>query len=308
MSILVTGSIALDTVTTPFGNITEGLGGSATHFAVSASYYTDVHVIAVVGDDFPEDHLQFLKSKGVDIEGIEKVKGKTFRWTGKYDYNLNNAQTLNTELNVFETFSPKIPEGYQNIDYLFLANIDPDLQRTVIEKVGASLAAPRVVACDTMNFWIEGKREALVKTIGLVDMLTINEGEARLLANEPNLVKAAKIIHAMGPKTIVIKQGEYGALLLHEDHIFSAPALPLETIKDPTGAGDSFAGGFMGFLSKSGDLSIHGLKQAVILGSVMASFNVEEFSCDRLRTLTQDDIRRRYREFKKLSHFDEIEF
>ena len=260
MSILVIGSVALDTVTTPFGAITEGLGGSATHFAVSASYYTDIHVVAVVGADFPGEHLRFLQSRKIDIEGIEKVPGKTFRWAGKYDYDLNNAQTLKTELNVFEKFMPKVPEACRDSEYVFLANIDPDLQRQVIEQV----KKPKLVACDTMNFWIQGKRDSLVRTISKVDILTINEGEARLLAGESNLVRAARKIHAMGPKTIVIKQGEYGALLLH-----------------------------------------HG--QAVIVGSAMASFNVEAFSCDRFRNLSMDEIRERYRLFKHLSHFDEIE-
>lgn len=300
MSILVIGSVALDTVTTPFGTLKEGLGGSATHFSVSASYFSDVHLVAVVGEDFPSEHISFLKSKNIDVDGIERVKGKTFRWTGKYDYDLNNAQTLKTELNVLETFQPKIPESLKNIETVFLANIDPCLQLLVLEQ----MKKPKIVALDTMNFWIQGKREALLKILKKVDILTINEGEARLLADEPNLLRAAKKIQQMGPKKLVVKRGEYGALLLNGYECFCAPGLPLEDIKDPTGAGDSFAGGFMGYLDKNGSGSNASFKQAVIFGSVMASFNVEAFSCDRLRNLGQDEIRQRYDEFKKLSHFE----
>lgn len=302
MGILVTGTVALDTVSTPFGTMTEGLGGSATHFSVSASHFTDVHLVAVVGEDFPKEHIHFLKSRHIDIEGLERIPGKTFRWTGKYDYDLNTAHTLKTELNVLEQFQPKLPEAYKGIEYVFLANIDPTLQRQVISQV----RAPKLIACDTMNFWITGQRESLLQTLKQVDVITINESEARLLADEPNLIRAAGKIRAMGPKTVVIKQGEYGALLLYEDHFFSAPGLPLETVVDPTGAGDSFAGGFMGYLAKSGNLTLEGFKQAVILGSVMASFNVEKFSCSRLCEITNADIKERYQQFKRLSHFDEV--
>lgn len=302
MSILVTGSVALDTVTTPFGTLKEGLGGSATHFSVSASYFTDVHLVAVVGDDFPNEHVDFLRSKKIDLEGLERVKGKTFRWAGKYDYDLNNAQTLQTDLNVFETFKPRVPENFKNIKNLFLANLDPELQLQVIEQV----KNPQIIACDTMNFWIQGKREALIKTLKKVHLLTINEGEARLLAQDENLVRAARKIRAMGPKTIVIKRGEYGALLFNGDECFSAPGLPLEEIKDPTGAGDSFAGGFMGHLAATNDFSFSSMKKAVIFGSVMASFNVEAFSCDRLRNLKQEEIKKRFSAFKELAHFDSI--
>ncbi len=301
MGILVIGTVALDTVDTPFGSINEGLGGSATHFSMSASYYTDVHMVAVVGADFPPEHLKLLQSRDIDISGIEKTGGKTFRWAGKYDYDLNNAQTLKTELNVLESFVPKVPETLKTIDYLFLANVDPVLQLQVINQVKET----KLIACDTMNFWIQGKRDDLMATLKKVDLLTINEGEARLLSGESNLKKSAKKIQSMGPKTLVIKQGEYGALLFHEDQIFSAPGLPLEDVKDPTGAGDSFAGGFMGHLAKHKDFSFETLKQAVIFGSVMASYNVEAFSCDRLKTLTWDDIKNRYKTFKALSHFDE---
>lgn len=300
MTILALGTVALDTVTTPFGSITEGLGGSATHFAVSASHFTNVSLSAVIGEDFPEHHLEFLKKKGIGLSGLQKISGKTFRWTGKYEYDLNNAQTLKTELNVLEKFKPEIPKPLRDVDFLFLANIDPDLQLKVVEQV----KKPKLIACDTMNFWIEGKIDALIKILGKVDLLTINEGEARSLAGESNLVKAARKIRKMGPKTLVIKQGEYGALLFYENEFFSAPGFPIEDIKDPTGAGDSFAGGLMGHLAKTEDFTLRGFKQAVIFGSVMASFNVEAFSCERLKNLKQEDIRDRYCLFKKLTHFE----
>lgn len=302
MGILVTGTVALDTVTTPFGEIKNGLGGSAVHFSMSASHFTDVHLLAVVGKDFPDEHIQRLKKRNVDIEGLERAKGKTFRWTGKYDYDLSNPQTLNTELNVLESFTPKVPASYANSETLFLANIDPALQMQVIDKAGK----PQLIACDTMNFWIEGHREALLKTIRKAHLLTINEGEARLLADDPNLIRAAKKIRNMGPKTLVIKQGEYGALLFHDNYIFSAPGLPLEDIKDPTGAGDSFAGGMIGLLDRTNDLTLDNLKQGVILGSVMASFNVGAFSCQNLEDLDNAKIRQRYDEFKHLSQFETI--
>lgn len=303
MSILVIGSVALDTVSTPFGKIEDGLGGSATHFSVSASYFTDVNLVAVVGDDFPQKHLNFLKSKKINIDGIEIAKGRSFRWEGQYDYDLNNAQTLKTELNVFEAFSPKVPPQFKKPNILFLANVDPTLQYKVIDQV----EKPALIALDTMNFWIQGKKDELKKVLSRIDFLTINEGEARLLTGQSSLKKAAIEISKMGPQIIVIKQGEYGALLFHNNQVFSAPGLPLEDIKDPTGAGDSFAGGMMGYLDRTKNFSFEGFKQAVIYGSVMASYNVEAFSCDRLRTLTMDEIRRRYSDFKKLAHFDEVQ-
>ncbi|EKD41646.1 MAG: hypothetical protein ACD_73C00604G0002 [uncultured bacterium] len=300
MGILVIGSMALDTVETPFGKLEEGLGGSATHFSVSASYYTPVSIVAIVGDDFPQKHISFLQQRNIDVSGIQRVPGKTFRWAGKYDYDLNNAQTLKTELNVFEAFKPEVSVAQAKPDFLFLANIDPVLQKNVIGQV----KRPKLIALDTMNFWIQGKRDALVEVMKEIDLITINEGEARLLTKQSNLLKAARQIREMGPKTIVIKQGEYGALLFHEHHIFSAPGLPLEDVKDPTGAGDSFAGGFMGYLAKVGEVNIDTLKQAVIYGSVMASYNVEAFSCERLKNLTEEDIRNRYKAFRSLSQFE----
>ncbi|HEV8539922.1 MAG TPA: PfkB family carbohydrate kinase, partial [Nitrospiraceae bacterium] len=243
--LLVVGSVALDTVRTPFGEATEVLGGSATYFATSASYFTSVDLIAVVGEDFPEQHLTFLKSRGIDLRGLERRPGATFRWKGEYSHHLNEAHTLDTRLNVFESFRPKIPEAYGSPDMLFLGNIDPELQLDVLERV----KRPVLVACDTMNFWIDRKREALHRVLQKVDVLVINDGEARALGRNPNLVQVAREILACGPKHLIIKRGEYGVLLFGPKQAFGAPAFPLEQVKDPTGAGDSFAGGFMGYLA-----------------------------------------------------------
>jgi sugar/nucleoside kinase (ribokinase family) len=303
MSITVVGTVALDTIETPFGKITEGLGGSATHFSAAASFYTDINLVAVVGDDFPREHIEFLKSRKVDLQGLETVKGgKSFRWEGKYDYDLNNAQTLATHLNVIEKFQPKVPASYKNPHILFLANIDPDLQRLAIEQAGQ----PQLIALDTMNLWINIKKDSLLKTLRQVHFVTINESEARLLTETPNLVKAARLIQSWGPQIIVIKRGEYGALLFYHDQIFSAPALPLEEVFDPTGAGDSFAGGTMGYLDRAGCFDFESVKTAMICGSVMASFNVEKFSCDRLKEIAWTDILRRFEVFKNLAHFDTV--
>lgn len=303
MSITVVGSVALDTIETPFGKITDGLGGSGTHFSVSAGFYTQVNLVGVVGDDFPKEHISMLKSRGIGLDGLQIAKGKTFRWVGKYDFDLNNAQTLETHLNVFETFMPELPPAYRNPSVLFLANIDPDLQRHVIEQAGK----PGFIALDTMNLWINIKKESLAKTIKLVNLVTINEGEARLFAGTPNLVKAAKDIQALGPKTVVIKQGEYGALLFHGDRVFRAPAMPLEQVFDPTGAGDSFAGGLIGYLDRKGHFDdFETLKTGVVCGSVMASFNVEKFSCDRLLEISVSDVQNRFNSFEGLSRFETI--
>ncbi len=306
MSMLVVGSVALDTVETPFGKFEEGLGGSATHFATSASFFIAPQLVAVVGEDFPETHLEFLQSRGVCLKGLQKKSGKTFRWKGRYDFDLNTAHTLDTQLNVFQNFFPELPTEYRKNEIVFLANIDPSLQEKVIDQC----EGVKWIALDTMNFWIHGKNEALKKTISRVNMVVINEAEARDLAQEPNLVKAARKIQSWGPSTLVIKRGEYGALLFYKDQIFSAPGLPLEEIKDPTGAGDSFAGGLMGYLTKNWDTQENRnaptfalLKKACIYGSVMASFNVEAFSLDRLRSLTQEEIEKRFEEFTHLAHF-----
>lgn len=300
--LLVVGSMAFDSVRTPFGEASDVLGGSATYFATAASFFTSVDLIAVVGEDFPEQHVEVLRSRGIDLDGLERRKGKTFRWKGEYSYQLNEAQTLETHLNVLETFRPHIPEHYRKPQMLFLGNIDPELQLDVLEKV----ERPMIVACDTMNFWIEGKREALWRTLEKVDILVINDGEARALGEDSNLVQVAKRILARGPKQLIIKRGEYGVLMFNENRTFGAPALPLERVKDPTGAGDTFAGGFMGHLASTGDYSDEGLRRAIIFGSVMASFNVEEFSLDRLRHLDTKEIEDRYREFRRLTHFDDL--
>ena len=302
MSILVVGSVAFDSVETPFGKADNVLGGSATYFSTAASYFSEVKLVAVVGEDFPDEHIDFLKSKGVDVDGLQKMQGKTFRWEGRYDYDLNEAHTLATHLNVFEKFQPEVPEAYRKSSYVFLANIDPDIQWNVLEQV----EKPKFVACDTMNFWIEGKPEALKRLLSKVDLFVLNEGEAREFAEEPNLIKASKKILSYGPKTVIIKRGEYGALMFNGGAIFSAPAYPLESIFDPTGAGDSFAGGLMGYLANTDDTSESNIRQAIIFGSVMASFNVEDFSLNRLKTLTLKEIQERYRQFKQLTHFEDI--
>lgn len=302
MSILVVGSLALDSIETPFGKVEEALGGSAVYFSLAARFFTGVSLVGVVGTDFPQEHLSFLRAQGIDLGGLHQQEGKTFRWEGRYGYNLNDAETLETQLNVFESFQPEIPPPYRNADYVFLANIDPELQFRVLTQV----QRPKVVACDTMNFWIENKLEALKKTISTVDILIINEAEARELAQEPNLVRACRAILTMGPKTLIIKQGTYGALMFNGTSTFFAPAYPLEVTFDPTGAGDTFAGGFMGYLARSGDLDETTLRRAVICGSVMASFCVEKFSVDRLRSLSLCDVECRCREFRMLTVFDDI--
>jgi sugar/nucleoside kinase (ribokinase family) len=302
MGILVVGSVALDTVKTPFGQVEEALGGSATYFSVAASYFTDVSVVAVVGEDFPDRHVSFLKTRRIDLAGLKKAPGKTFRWSGHYDYDLNTANTLKTELNVFEKFNPELPESYRDAEIVFLANIDPVLQRSVLGQT----RGPKLVAADTMNYWIESRKPELLETLKLVDILTINEAEARELAGEPNLVKAARKILAMGPKTLIVKRGEYGVLMFNAGSVFSAPAYPLESVFDPTGAGDTFAGGFMGFMANVRDWSDPGLRKALVMGSVMASFTVEDFSLGGIKGLAYEEIERRYREFKRLSHFEDL--
>jgi sugar/nucleoside kinase (ribokinase family) len=300
--LLVVGSVALDTVKTPFGEVSEVLGGSATFFSTAASYFTSVDLIAVVGEDFPPQHLDFLKSRGIDVTGLEQRPGATFRWKGEYTHQLNEARTLDTKLNVFETFRPQIPDAYRSPELLFLGNIDPELQLDVLQK----LSRPPLVACDTMNFWINGKRDALWRVLEQVDILIINDGEARALGEDSNLVKVAKKVLARGPKHLIIKRGEYGVLMFNENQVFGAPAFPLEDVRDPTGAGDTFAGGFLGYLTATGDRSLEAFKQAIIFGSVMASFTVEAFSLDRLRILDYKEVQERFRAFKRLTHFEDI--
>ncbi len=300
MSILVVGSAALDTVETPFGTVEDALGGSAIYFSAAASYFAPVNLVAVVGDDFPKEKIEFLKKKNVDFSGLEVADGKTFRWGGKYGFDLNDRDTLFTHLNVFEKFEPKIPNSYKNSEYIFLANIGPDLQMDVLKQI----QSPKLVALDTMNYWIGGDLPALRETLKHVDVLIVNDSEVRQLAYEANLVKSSKIVQEMGPKTLIIKKGEHGALLITPDSFFWAPAYPLEFIYDPTGAGDTFAGGFMGYMAKSDDISIDNLKRAVVFGSTMASFCVEKFSLERLENLTEEEIRKRFYEFWQMTNFD----
>ncbi len=302
MSILVVGSVAFDSVKTPFGEADEVLGGSGTYFSTSASYFTGVKLVAVVGTDFPDEHIEKLESHDIDLEGLTKVEGKTFRWKGRYDFDLNQAHTLDTQLNVFSDFDPVLPDSYKKSPFVFLANIDPELQHKVLDQV----EKPTLVACDTMNFWIEGKPDALRALLKRVDICVINEGEAREFAGEASLVKAANKILAEGPRCLIVKRGEYGALMFNGDSVFSAPAFPLEDIFDPTGAGDSFAGGLMGYLANTGDVSDANIRKAIIFGTVMASFNVEAFSLDRLGDLTLEVIRDRYAEVKRLTHFEDL--
>jgi len=302
LSLLVVGTVALDSVKTPFGNVDNALGGSATYFSTSASYFTDVRLVAVIGEDFPKEHIKFLKSKNIDTRGLEVQTGETFRWQGEYGYDLNEARTLATHLNVLATFKPAITPDFKSSDVVFLANVDPEIQLDVLRQVNR----PKLVACDTMNYWIASKPDALKRTLKEVDVLTINEAEIRQLAGEASLVKAARTVQAMGPKTVVVKQGSYGALMFNGHSLFSAPAYPLETVFDPTGAGDTFAGGFMGYLTSTMNFSEDSMRKAVIFGSVMASLNVEAFSLDRLRSLDYREIEGRYREFKQLTHFEDI--
>ena len=302
MGLLVVGSLGLDTVSTPFDKVEDALGGSATYISLSASYFGGpVELVGVVGNDFPKKYINTLFEHNVDLEGLQIVEGKTFRWSGKYHYDLNVRDTLLTELNVFEKFDPVIPDKFRKSKYICLGNIDPELQSKVLDQ----MEDPQFIVCDTMNFWIEGKKDELLKLLPRVDVLIINDSEARLLAHEPNLIRAARKIRELGPEILIIKKGEHGALLFTEDIIFSAPAYPMETIFDPTGAGDSFAGGFTGYLYKTRDLSSESLKRAVIYGSTMASFCVEKFSINGLEELSYLQIQDRYREFLTLSRFDE---
>jgi sugar/nucleoside kinase (ribokinase family) len=300
MSVLVVGSVALDTVETPFGKVDDALGGSATYFSAAASYFSDVNVVAVVGEDFPIDEIEFLKQRYVNFDGLVTKPGKTFRWGGKYDFDLNQRETLFTHLNVFEKFDPVLPDHYKNTPYLFLANIQPDLQLKVLQKMNR----PKLVVMDTMNFWIEGTPDSLNEILKQIDILIVNDSEVRQLADTPNLFIGAKKIRQMGPKIIVIKKGEHGALLVEDGNYFWAPAFPLEELLDPTGAGDTFAGGFVGYLAKVDDYSNKSLRKAIIYGSTLASFCVEKFSLERLKNLSQKEIEHRYREFVNMTKFD----
>ncbi len=299
MAILVVGSVAYDTVETPFGRAERVLGGSASFFAVAASFFSPVSLVGVVGQDFGDEQLAAFRGRPIDLEGLEHMEGKTFHWQGRYSHDLNSRDTVCTDLNVFEFFQPKIPARYRDCDVVFLGNIDPVLQREVLDQV----REPRIVACDTMNFWIHGKPEELRRTLQKVQILLVNDQEARELSGEWNLVKAAAAIRAMGPRTLVVKKGEHGVLMFGDGGFFAAPALPLEVVFDPTGAGDTFAGGFVGYLASTGREDDAALRRAVVMGSTMASFCVEAFSLDRLLTLTRPEIDARYRAFEKLTSF-----
>ena len=303
MSILVVGSVAFDSITTPFGEVDDVLGGSASYFSTSASFFTDVQLVAVIGEDFPAQHIDFLNSRNIDLSGLQTSPGKTFRWKGRYEYDLNEAHTLDTQLNVFESFKPQLPENFRDAEYVFLANIDPELQLEVLQQV----RNPKFIACDTMNFWIDGKREELIRTLGKVDILIINEAEVRQLAAEPNLIKAAQIVRGFGPRTLVVKRGEYGILMFSEGSTFAAPAYPLDEVFDPTGAGDTFAGGFVGYLAATRNLDDANMRKATVFGTVMASFTVEKFSLDRLKELDHRDISDRYRKIKLLTDFADLD-
>jgi len=302
MSILVVGSVAYDTVETPFGRAEQVLGGSASFFALAASFFTPVNLVAVVGDDFGDEQIKAFEGRSIDLAGLERTAGKTFHWQGKYSWDLNSRETIRTDLNVFEHFEPRIPAGYRSSEVVFLGNIDPVLQRDVLGQV----ERPRLVACDTMNFWIQGKPDELKQTLRQVDVLLINDAEARELSGEWNLVKAARSIRQMGPKTLVIKKGEHGVLMFTSAGSFAVPAFPLEEVFDPTGAGDTFAGGFLGYLATALEQGDVALRRAVVMGSALASFSVEAFSVDRLLKLTKRDIEERYRLFQQLTRFENL--
>ena len=301
MSILVVGSVALDSVETPFGKIEHALGGSATYFSIAASFfYHDIYLVGVVGTDFPKKHVDFLVSRGIDLDGLEQIEGgKTFRWGGSYVGDLNAAETHFTDLNVFSDFQPKLPESYKNSPYVFLANINPELQINVLKQ----MTNPKLVVCDTMNLWIDISRPMLLETLRKVDILILNDAEARQLTGENNLTRAGRKILTFGPTRVIIKKGEHGAISLTESTFFSAPAYPLTAVVDPTGAGDSFAGGFMGSLVTLNSLSEQDIRRSIINGTVIASFNVEDFSLDRQRTLTPKEIDERFHQLEEIVRF-----
>lgn len=302
MSLLVVGSVAFDTLETPYGHAARVLGGSATYFAVAAAYFTRVNLVGVVGDDFGDKEMAAFRGRNIDLAGLERQSGKTFHWHGKYSQDMNSRDTIRTDLNVFESFKPKIVDAYRKSDYVFLGNIHPVLQSDVLDQV----EKPRLSGADTMNLWIGAASKELAAMLKRVDLLLINDSEARDLTKETNLVKAARAMQAMGPKVVIIKKGEHGALLFNGSTVFSAPALPLEQVFDPTGAGDTFAGGFMGFIDRAGSHDDKTLRQAVVMGSTLASFCVEKFSLDRLLELNQKEIDERYRRFSDLAHFERL--
>ena len=298
MDLTVVGSVALDTVETPLGKNVEGLGGAATYFSLAAANYVPVHMVACVGQDFPDEHVSLLKSKQINLDGLEVMEGNTFRWAGRYHQDMNNRDTLDTQLNVFEQFHPKLPTAAQQSPFLFLANIHPALQLEVLEQSKATFKG-----LDTMNLWIESELDQLKKVLAQVDALIINDSEVELLTGERNLMKGAQAIEKMGPKTIVIKKGEHGCLLVQGEQLFIVPAFLLEEVVDPTGAGDSFAGGFMGYLAQQGDTSFESLKKAIVHGTVVASFTCEKFGPDQVAAITGQDIARRFERFRQMTVF-----
>ena len=300
MSILCVGSVALDSVETPFGKADRVLGGSAVYFSAAATLFHPVQVVGVIGDDYPVEELRFLQERGADLSGIERATGKSFFWAGRYHYGLNTRDTLDTQLGVFAEFEPKIPESFRDARFVFLGNIDPALQHDVLDQA----AAPEVVACDTMNFWIEGAREPLLELLGRVRVLMVNDEEVRQLAGQANLLKAARWVQDQGPEIVVVKKGEHGAILFADDWMFYVPGFPLEEVFDPTGAGDSFAGGFMGHLARSGEVTPATLRRAMVFGSALGSFACERFSVERLRDLDTDNVAARVEEFRRLTAFE----
>jgi len=301
MSILVVGSVAYDNLETPEGKRDDVLGGAATHFSTSASFFAKVHLVGVVGGDFRDEHVEFLRERGVDLEGLEVIEeGKTFRWSGHYMNDLNQAETLDTQLGVFGDFDPSLTDHHRDRDFLFLANIHPSLQLKVLDQMNE----PMLTAMDTMNLWIDTTRDELQKVIERVDLIFVNDAEARSLTGESNINTAAKKIMEWGPRTVVIKRGEYGAMLYNGSSLFIAPALPIARVADPTGAGDTFAGGFMGLVARVGNTDDSTMRRAVVAGSVMASFQVEDFGLDRLRTLTSDEINERFTTVGRLAYFE----
>ena len=304
MSLTVVGSVAFDALETPFGKRDKVLGGAATHFGLSASFFADVNAVGVVGGDFRETEWDVFRRHHIDTSDIEVTEGKTFFWSGRYDYDMNTAHTLDTQLNVFETFDPKLSENSKNAEFVFLANIQPTLQLGVRKQCTNA----KFVAMDTMNYWIASVKDKLLETIKSVDCIVINDAEARQLTDEPSIYKAAKQILGLGLKAVVIKRGEYGATLFTNDGYFATPAYPLESVFDPTGAGDTFAGGFMGYLASQKEVTDATLRRAMIYGSVMASFNVEKFGTERVDELTYPEINQRFKDFKQMTHFDDIPF
>jgi sugar/nucleoside kinase (ribokinase family) len=298
--VLVVGSVAFDNVRTPFGEVRDALGGAACYASVSASFFAPVRMVGVVGDDFTYEPVAQLAHRDIDLAGLQRKPGKTFRWSGYYEYDLSQAHTESTELNVFEDFRPEVPENYAESPYVFLANIDPELQLSVLDQ----MRRPKLVACDTMNYWIESNREKVLEVLSRVDIALMNDAEARQLCGEANLIAAARQVLNYGPGAVVIKKGEHGSFMLSRDSYFVAPGYPLEEVRDPTGAGDTFAGGLMGYLARTGDTGDKEMRQAIICGSVMASFTVEDFSLKRLMRLTPEEIAERYHEVERITQFE----